>query len=287
MMASGSDRAVTAIMKASAVPDSVVRCFVDRHDRIKLWFNMAFSQYYVAVMRSMQEARVTNIKPSELNYDKYAMDQYDRDIVNSIPFHKELHTHIASFIENNFDLTRALEVLDLGTGTGITAKLVRDLLPLAHIDVVDFSEQMMSGAKKKLGDKNVGYIFGDYAHIDFQKKYDVVVSVIGIHHQNADGKRKLFNKIYSLLKSGGIFIFGDLVTYRDKYDAARNNALHYHHLVERAFDETALTEWAHHHMFLNDLAPVEDQIDWLSAAGFRVQKDYLRMNTCLIFASKD
>ena len=229
---------------------------------------------------------MTNVTPSELNYDKYTTDKYDRDIVNSIPFHKKLHKHIADFVKSNFDSTKEYRILDLGTGTGITAKLLRDSLPKVKIDAVDFSEQMIAGAKKKLGDKNVRYLFGDYVDMVFDKKYDIVVSVIGIHHQNNEGKQKMFGKIYSLLKQGGVFIFGDLVKYVDKYEAARNNALHYHHIVQHATDEQTLTEWAHHHMFLNDLAPIESQIEWLSKVGFRVQKDFLRMNTALLFCFK-
>lgn len=38
----------------------------------------------------------TNVKPSDLNYDKYSTDKYDMDIINSIPYHKELHTHTLS-----------------------------------------------------------------------------------------------------------------------------------------------------------------------------------------------
>ena len=43
-----------------------------------------------------------------------------------------------------------------------------------------------------MGKNKVNYIFGDYSKIRFNKKYDIVVSVIGIHHQNAIGKKKLF-----------------------------------------------------------------------------------------------
>lgn len=230
--------------------------------------------------------KATNVKPSELNYNKYTSDKYDKDIVNSIPFHKELHEHIVDFIKSNFNQDKDYEILDLGAGTGITAKIIQDFLLKAKIDAVDFSEQMIASAKKKLGDKGVRYLFGDYAEMTFDKKYDVVVSVIGIHHQNTAGKQKLFEKIYSLLNQGGVFIFGDLVTYADKYEAARNNALHYHHLVEHTADEKTLAEWAHHHMFLNDLAPIEYQIEWLRNAGFKVREDFLKMNTALLFCFK-
>jgi tRNA (cmo5U34)-methyltransferase len=230
---------------------------------------------------------MTNVKPSDLNYDSYAADKYDRDIVNAIPFHKELHEHIADYINSHFDTEKEYDVIDLGTGTGITAKVIQDLLPKARIDAVDFSEQMMAGAKAKLGDENVHYLVGDFAEMAFDKRYDIVLAVIGVHHQDTEGKKRLFQKIYSTLKSGGVFIFGDLVTYADKYEAAKNEALHYHALVEHATDDKMLAEWAHHHQFLNDLAPIEEQIEWLSQAGFKVHKDFLKIQTALLFCLKD
>lgn len=234
----------------------------------------------------MEIKMTTNVKPEELNYDHYSTEKYDRDIVNSIPFHKEIHMKIAEFVRNNYRADGKYSVIDLGVGTGITSKLIRDILPNADLDVVDFSEQMMEGARKKLGNKNVNYIAGDFSTLEFPKKYDIVIAVIGVHHQNHKGKQQLFRKIYSMLKPNGVFIFGDLVTYKDNRKAALNNALHYTHLVEHATDEKTLEEWAHHHMFLNDLAPVEDQIKWLQEDGFKVEQSFLKFNTSLLFCKK-
>lgn len=145
---------------------------------------------------------------------------------------------------------------------------------------------MLAGAKRRLDPSNVRYILGDYAKIQTHQKYDIAVSVIGIHHQTHQGKRKLFRKIYKMLKPGGVFIFGDLVTYSDKHQAAIAQAHHYHHLVKYAYDAVALNEWAYHHMFLNMPAPIEDQIRWLKDAGFHVEKKFLRWNTALLICKK-
>lgn len=229
---------------------------------------------------------MTNVHASELNYDKYTADQYDRDIVNSIPQHKELHEHIVQVVRQKFDRNKTYSIIDLGVGTAITSDIIRNELPNAEFDLVDFSENMLIGAKKRMGEKNIRYIAGDYAEMQFDKQYDIAVSVIGLHHQNTDGKKRMFKKIYDLLKPGGIFIFGDLMTYRDPHEAALQNAKHYHHLVEHSADEHTLKEWAHHHMFLNDLAPIEDQIEWLENAGFTVSITFTHFNTCLLICQK-
>lgn len=229
----------------------------------------------------------TNIQPDELNYNHYSASKYDRDIVNSIPCHKELHQKIISFMKKNSFADKNYSVLDLGVGTGITTKIIRDILPNATFDVVDFSKTMLAGAQKKLGKKNVHYILGDYAHMRFKKRYDIIISVIGIHHQTHAGKKKLFKKIYSLLNDGGIFIFGDLVTYKNEEIAALNQALHFHHLVEKSTDQKTLRDWAYHHLFLNDLAPVEDQLAWLKECGFATKILLLKINTALIIGQKN
>ena len=81
-------------------------------------------------------------------------------------------------------------------------------------------------------------------------------------------------------------MFGDLVTYKNKYQAALNNAKHYKHLVDKSTDEKTLSEWAYHHQFLNDLSPIEDQIDWLEKIGFKVDKKFLQFNTALLICKK-
>jgi tRNA (cmo5U34)-methyltransferase len=228
----------------------------------------------------------TNVKAKDLNYDHYATEKYDRDIVNSIPHHKELHTEIVKYVRKNFVANKIYSVLDLGVGTGLTSKLIQLELPKTEFDLVDFSKKMLDGAKKRLGTKKVNYIFGDYSKIKFKKKYDIIVSVIGIHHQNDKGKSILFKKIASLLKPGGVFIFGDLVTYKDQKIAALNQALHFHHLVEKSTDAKTLKEWAHHHLFLNNLATIEDQIEWLNGAGLKTKIILLKTNTALIICTK-
>ena len=130
----------------------------------------------------------------------------------------------------------------------------------------------------------------DYSNLNLYAfgTFDLVVSVISIHHQETDDdKRELFKNIYHALQEGGIFLFGDLMTCRDPHKAALNDAMHYHHLVNHAADEKTLTEWAHHHKFLNCLAPYESQMDWLKEAGFQhVDILFRQWNTFLLYAKK-
>ena len=230
---------------------------------------------------------MTNVNPHELNYDHYSEDKYDRDIINSIPGHEELHQTIDEILERDFK-QKKVRVLELGVGTGLTAIRLLRKLDTSRYVAVDFSVNMLNNATRKLTEYDVSYVEGDFSKIKFPRDNDLVVSVIGIHHQETDrDKKRLFRKIYSSLRHDGAFIFGDLVTYRDKHLAFLNDAKHFHHLVEHATDEETLKEWAHHHKYLNKLAPLEDQVDWLREVGFRsVDVVYNKLNTALIYAKK-
>lgn len=232
-------------------------------------------------------SETTNVRAEQLNYDAYAMEIYDEDIKRSIPGHDDLHEKVQTIVREFSKKHELKKILELGIGTGLTSEKILRIVPAASLRGVDFSGQMMLGAKKRLAGYNVRYIFGDFSKVKFGGLFDMVISVIGIHHQSNVGKRKLFEKIWKCLNPGGIFIFGDLFTYRDQKKAAANDARHYHHLVENARNEQSLEEWAHHHKFLNVLAPMEDQIRWLKKAGFaKVEIKYEYLNTALLLAKK-
>ncbi len=231
--------------------------------------------------------KTTNVKADNLNYDHYATGKYDADIRRVIPGHEDLHKEIENFVTDYTKSNKISRVADLGIGTGLTSERILKLTPDAELIAIDFSDQMIEGAKKRLASYNVKYRFGDYSEINFGENFDIVTSVIGIHHQNTGGKKKVFKKVYDSLKKGGVFMFGDLVTYRDKEEAAYNDAKHYALMVKNAEDEKSLREWAYHHKFLNDLAPIEDQIKWLKAVGFKhVTVTFQYLNTALIIAEK-
>ena len=158
----------------------------------------------------------TNVRAEDLNYDRYENEKYDQDILRVIPGYEKLHKKIENIFSNYNQDNHVEKIAELGVGTGISSERILRLAPKATLTAIDFSEVMLSGAKNRLEKYNVKFILGDYAIVEYGNEFDIVLSVIGIHHQNHEGKRKLFEKIYRSLKSRGIFIFGDLVTYKDE-----------------------------------------------------------------------
>jgi len=232
----------------------------------------------------------TNISPQDLNAARYAPEVYDRTIRLVIPGYDELHEVIDGLVRQHYMGRSELSVLELGLGTGLTAERILRHVPDAWYIGIEFSEQMLAKARERLSRYNTTFICGDYAEVPFSQGQNLVVSVIGIHHQETDDdKRALFRKIVDCLTPGGAFLFGDLVTFCDQEQAAVNEALHHDYLVEhlKDEDEQLLREWTHHHKFLNKIAPLEDQVDWLREAGFRqVDVVFQKFQTALVYARK-
>lgn len=229
----------------------------------------------------------TNVRAANLNYHRYAALKYDQEIARVIPGHQQLHQLILKVVRKNFKPQTDYKVLDLGVGTGLTSALIQKVLPKAHFDVIDFSRPMLRGARKKLDSSRTKFIFGDYSKLVFkQNHYDLVISVIGLHHQTNTGKRKMIQRVFKALKPGGYFLLGDLMTYRNEKEAALNQARHFHHLVRNTKSSQELTDWAHHHIYLNKLASIEDHLQWFRNAGFYPKILQQTMNTQLISGHK-
>ncbi|HLC63309.1 MAG TPA: class I SAM-dependent methyltransferase [Candidatus Nanoarchaeia archaeon] len=228
----------------------------------------------------------TNVKPEDLNYDHYESKRYNDEIISSIPGHEEIHQHIDRVIEREYILRGRIKILELGVGTGLTAERILRKIPNINYTAIDFSDKMLEGARKLLSQYHIRFVKGDYGQIILPQNNDLIVSVIGMHHQETNEDKKiLFQKVYNSLNKNGAFIFGDLMTYRNPMEAALNEAKHFHYLVENAKNKESLMEWAHHHKYLNKLASIEDQIEWLREVGFSdVAILYQRFNTALIYA---
>lgn len=229
----------------------------------------------------------TNVKAAALNYHHYAAAKYDREIVRVIPGHQGIHRAIIRFVKRRFRADGDFQVLDLGVGTGLTSALIQTVFPKAQFEVIDFSRTMLRGAQKRLNTRRTTFVFGDYSRVPLNKnRYDLVISVIGLHHQTDAGKRKMIHKVFRALKPGGYFLLADLMTHRNKREAAVNQARHFHHLVSNARNKKTLTDWAYHHTYLNKLSSVEEHLEWFHEIGFKTQKTFQKMNSVLLIGKK-
>lgn len=104
------------------------------------------------------------------------------------------------------------KILDLGCGTGLELEAIFRRLPRVHVTGIDMTAEMLKVLKKKYTVQQVHCICGDYFQIPFgENSFDAVISFESLHHFTPEKKQALFNKVFSSLKLGGIFLECDYI----------------------------------------------------------------------------
>jgi tRNA (cmo5U34)-methyltransferase len=168
---------------------------------------------------------------------------------DEIPGYEELQAKVAAATE---DLT-ATTVLELGTGTGETALRVLAKHPTARWTGIDASAAMLARARTRLpgADLRLARLEDPLPSGPF----DLVVSVLAVHHLTGDAKRDLFTRIAQVSDN---FVLGDVV------------------VPESPQQATIEIDWEY------DLpSSVASQLEWLEAAGFQADATYVRPDLAL------
>ncbi len=138
---------------------------------------------------------------SQFHFDP---DSYLAMMREDLPRYDELQETVAA-------ATAGLEVrriLELGTGTGETARRLLTLHPGAVLVGIDASEAMLAVAQMSLGaDLRVQRLEDPLP----EGPFDLIVSALAVHHLDGAEKRDLFRRIFAELAPGGRFVLADLV----------------------------------------------------------------------------
>lgn len=103
---------------------------------------------------------------------------------------------------------RVRRILELGTGTGETARRVLAEHPEASLVGIDASEAMLAVARESLAaDLRVQRLEDKLP----EGPFELVVSALAVHHLEADEKRDLFRRVRDELTPGGRFVLADLI----------------------------------------------------------------------------
>jgi tRNA threonylcarbamoyl adenosine modification protein (Sua5/YciO/YrdC/YwlC family) len=139
----------------------------------------------------------------------------------------------------------ARRILDLGTGTGETARRVLARHPEASLVGVDENEEMLAVADSQLPAERVELRVGRIEEPLPDGTFDLVTSALCVHHLDGAGKAELFRRVRDALAPGGLFVLGDVVV-----------------PVDPSLATTPLTPG------YDRPSPLADQLDWLIDAGF-------------------
>jgi tRNA (cmo5U34)-methyltransferase len=191
---------------------------------------------------------------TEIEWDP---DQYLATMLGEIPGFEELEDRVAAATKG----ADARNVLELGTGTGETAVRVLSFHPRARWTGVDASEAMLGRARERLpeADLRVARLEDPLPPGPF----DLVVSVLAVHHLDGAGKRDLFKRLAEVVRPAGRLVLGDVV------------------VPERPDDAVIEIDWVY------DLpSSVPEQLHWLDEAGFDTTAQYVRPDLAVFVATR-
>ena len=104
----------------------------------------------------------------------------------------------------------ATRILDLGTGTGETARRVLAAHPGAHVVGLDASADMLGLAQALLGERLTPHLARLGEPLP-DGPFDLVVSALAVHHLDGPGKAALFADVAACLAPGGRFAMADVI----------------------------------------------------------------------------
>lgn len=138
----------------------------------------------------------------EWDFDR---DSYLAMVREEIPAYDSLQAALA---DSTSDLSPR-RILDLGTGTGMTAAAVLAAHPSAELVGLDGSEMMLSHAHELVPQATL--LVGDLVDPLPDGPFDLVVSALAIHHLDAPKKADLFCRMAEVMEPGGRFVLFDVV----------------------------------------------------------------------------
>jgi tRNA threonylcarbamoyl adenosine modification protein (Sua5/YciO/YrdC/YwlC family) len=141
---------------------------------------------------------------------------YTDEIRADVPAYDTLQDEVARV---SSAAERAGRILDLGTGTGETARRVLALHPGASLVGIDENEGMLAVARNRLPAERVELRVGRIEDRLPAGRFDLVTSALCVHHLDAEGKADLFARVRAALVPGGLFVMGDVVVPEDPADA--------------------------------------------------------------------
>lgn len=119
--------------------------------------------------------------------------------------------HKIQYILDKIDLKSGFNILDIGSGTGITLPFLEEKInPCGNIVALDFAENMLAIAKNKYLSKysNIRYIVEDFYEYNSNIKFDCILAYSCYPHFK--DKKKFFIKANSLLKQNGKLVIAHI-----------------------------------------------------------------------------
>jgi L-threonylcarbamoyladenylate synthase len=212
-------------------------------------------EWHVVREGAVGERELTEALHWQYHFDA---ESYAEEIREDLPDYDALQAHLAGASG-----TGARRILELGTGTGETARR----LLARHVDAVlvgvDENEQMLAVARDALPATQVSLLAGRIEDPLPEGPFDLVATALCVHHLDGAAKADLFRRVRDALAPNGLFVMGDVVVPLDP-----------------ALATTPLTPG------YDRPSPLADQIRWLTEAGLEPRVAWERGDLAVVAARR-
>ena len=194
--------------------------------------------------------------------------EFDQIILQLIPHYPEMINALVLVLP--FDKSKAINVIDLGCGTGTISKKIKEEYPHATITCLDLAKNMIEISKLKLAVfSDVQYQIGDFINYKFDNTYDVVLSSLALHHLVTDeDKIEFYRKIYESLRPNGVFFNADIILGSNDFFQKAYIEKWKSFMKRTVSEEEIENKWLPKYREEDRPAKLMDQLSWLNKLGF-------------------
>jgi tRNA (cmo5U34)-methyltransferase len=132
-------------------------------------------------------------------------ETYLQNMLEEVPSYPDLQEQTAGAAMD----VPAQTILELGIGTGETAKRVLPSHPGAQYTAIDSSEEMLERARSVIPEADLRLARLEDTLPD--GPFDLIVSALAVHHLDGPGKQNLFRRVAAALAPGGTFVLADVI----------------------------------------------------------------------------
>lgn len=167
--------------------------------------------------------------------------------------YRNFQSEIGNILKYEFSQDGEHISLELGTGTGITTKIILESINLRSLVSLDVNADMLESAAKKIDTKILTLIQEDILDFLRQTKdntFNSIISGFTIHNFERAHRYNIYKEIYRVLKPRGIFVNADKFVSDNKQVALKSLSYRlsrYKKVFSRYNEIKLLKEWIKHY----------------------------------------